>query len=472
MFKSLNGLLFGTWWQIRLVRLQTDNFRLLLRKKWTNDKLPFARWANSKWIRENHLGFRFPFETAAVNSIFRIQIKIIIKINNELSAEGSVDSGVPQGTVLEPCLFNIFINDIDDCAVGTTEIIKFEGIKEIKSEKDRTELQETLNNLVRWADRWGMSFNVGKCKVMHIRPNNPCHNYTMDDQQLQTTDEEKDVGVHVNKNLKPAGNCKKAAIKATVVLNPILRNFRYRDRHMYVGLYKQYVCPHLEFASPAWYPWTHEDIQKIEKVQKKALKLEIQEKRREAQDLAQVFKILKGKDKLNPDILFEKAGRRQNADLWHLVHRQARTDARLHSFSVRIVGNWNSIANKSKDVDNVKSVKKKLTWISDLACARRRPVMRNKMPSPRTGGLHYNSKNTGAQRGGRRPRDCPDIHLRRLHDAHRITRQVHQSKYIYAAVSIYVYGKRGFVFFSSQTINGNRRLLFQQTCPFILIGLQ
>jgi hypothetical protein len=91
------------------------------------------------------------------------------------------------------------------------------------------------------------------------------------------------------------------------------------------------------------------------------LKLEIQEKRREAQDLAQVFKILKGKDKLNPDILFEKAGRRQNADLWHLVHRQARTDARLHSFSVRIVGNWNSIANKSKDVDNVKSVKKKLT---------------------------------------------------------------------------------------------------------------
>jgi hypothetical protein len=200
------------------------------------------------------LGFRFPFETAAVNSIFRIQIKIIIKINNELSAEGSVDSGVPQGTVLEPCLFNIFINDIDDCAVGTTEIIKFEGIKEIKSEKDRTELQETLNNLVRWADRWGMSFNVGKCKVMHIRPNNPCHNYTMDDQQLQTTDEEKDVGVHVNKNLKPAGNCKKAAIKATVVLNPILRNFRYRDRHMYVGLYKQYVCPHLEFASPAWYP--------------------------------------------------------------------------------------------------------------------------------------------------------------------------------------------------------------------------
>jgi hypothetical protein len=57
----------------------------------------------------------------------------------------------------------------------------------MESKKERTKLKKTLNNLVRWADRWGMSFNVGKCKVMHIEPNDPCHNYTMNDQQLQTT---------------------------------------------------------------------------------------------------------------------------------------------------------------------------------------------------------------------------------------------------------------------------------------------
>jgi hypothetical protein len=93
--------------------------------------------------------------------------------------------------------------------------------------------------------------------------------------------------------------------------------------------------------------------------------LETLEKRRETRDMAQVYKILKGKDKPNPDIVFEKARNRlrtrQNADPWNLVHRQARRDVRLHSFSVRIVGSWNSIAKESKDVDNVKSFKKKLT---------------------------------------------------------------------------------------------------------------
>ncbi len=73
-------------------------------------------------------------------------------------------------------------------------------------------------------------------------------------------------------NLKPAGHCKKVAKKATMVLNQIPRNCHYRDRHKYVGLYKQYIRPHLEFASPAWSPWTQEDIQEVEKVQEKALR--------------------------------------------------------------------------------------------------------------------------------------------------------------------------------------------------------
>ncbi len=71
---------------------------------------------------------------------------------------------------------------------------------------------------------------------------------------------------------------------------------------------------------------------------------------------AQVFKVLKGKEKLNPDILLKKAGNRppgtrQNADPWNLVHRRARTYVRLHSFGVRVVGSWNNQQSSTKPIE-------------------------------------------------------------------------------------------------------------------------
>ncbi len=79
---------------------------------------------------------------------------------------------------------------------------------------------------------------------------------------------EKDVGVHISSNLKPTEQCKKAATKATQVLNQILWNFHYRDRIVFVGLYKKYVRTHLEFASPAWSLWMQSNISLIEKSRK------------------------------------------------------------------------------------------------------------------------------------------------------------------------------------------------------------
>ncbi len=87
---------------------------------------------------------------------------------------------------------------------------------------------------------------------MHVGGNNPEYNYTMRGVKLGKTDEEKDIGVTITKNLKPSVQCEKAAGRATSVLNQIRRNFHYRDRHNFVRLYKQYVRPHLEFASPSW----------------------------------------------------------------------------------------------------------------------------------------------------------------------------------------------------------------------------
>ncbi len=121
-------------------------------------------------------------------------------------------------------------------------------------EKDREELHEALDQLCIWVEKWGMVFNVGKCKVMHMGHHNPASNYTMNGQTLEETKEERDIGVVVSSNMKPTAQRLRAAKTAQTVLGQLSRAFHYRDRHLFMRLYKQYVRPHLEFSTQAWAP--------------------------------------------------------------------------------------------------------------------------------------------------------------------------------------------------------------------------
>jgi ribonucleases P/MRP protein subunit RPP40 len=183
-----------------------------------------------------------------------------------------VVSGVPQGSVLGPVLFLIFIRDLDRAVTGNVRIRKFVDDTKIANKiagaKDSAELQRALDNMMEWARKWGMEFNPQKCKVMQFGLRN-----AMGGHILAETNEEKDVGVTITSDLKTSAQCCRAAKTASTVLGQISRSFKYRARKNFPKLYMRYVRPHLEFSSIAWSPWLQKDIELLERVQKRALNM-------------------------------------------------------------------------------------------------------------------------------------------------------------------------------------------------------
>ena len=298
-------------------------------------------------------------------------------LNGVASEWTDVLSGVPQGSVLGPLAFIIYINDIDLVLVLITIMNKFADDTKIAntilSDADVQNLQQCLNRLVTWADTWGMSFNVDKCKVMHIGRNNPQANYMMSGVQLKETVSERDIGVKVHQSLRPSVQCTEASQRANAVLGQVTRAFHFRDRTTFLKLYKQYVRPHLEFAVPAWSPWTQGDRDTIEKVQRRAVRMvsglkagSYEEKlkeldmlslegRRTLYDMVQSFKIIRGFDDVKATTWFTLVGdtphlrlTRNTSDPLNIVRQNPRTEIRRSFFSNRVVDTWNSLPSDVK----------------------------------------------------------------------------------------------------------------------------
>ena len=129
-------------------------------------------------------------------------------------------SGVPQGSVLGQILFLIFINDLDSGVMSW--ILKFADdtkiYRKIGTSEDRQILQQDLDRLVRWADEWQMQFNEKKCKSMHIGKDNTHYSYTMNGHTIESTDQEKDLGVIISSDMKALGQCNYAYAKANKML--------------------------------------------------------------------------------------------------------------------------------------------------------------------------------------------------------------------------------------------------------------
>ena len=196
-------------------------------------------------------------------------------IDGEISNWKSVLSGVPQGSVLGPMLLLIYINDLEDDI--SSKVLKFaddtKEFSKVTNDTDKQSLQDDLDKLVKLSEKWQMLFNFGKCKCIHIGHGNMDEEYKMGDAVLGRTTQEKDLDITFSADMKVSEQCGIAASKGNQILGLIRRTVTYKEKQLIIPLYKTIVRPHLEYCIKAWRPYRKKDIDKLERIQRRATKI-------------------------------------------------------------------------------------------------------------------------------------------------------------------------------------------------------
>ena len=306
-----------------------------------------------------------------------------VAVNGEVSELKKMTSGIPQGSVLGPLLFVLYINDLPDLLQSQPYLFADDTkiFRIIKNHHDTQILQDDLDKLHEWSSTWLLRFHPQKCKCMRIgnssdEPNN--QQYKLDTHTLENTECEKDIGLLVDDALNFEKHLIAKVKKANSMLGLMRRIFQFMDKESFKPLYQSMVRVQLDYLSSVWAPYKKKDIELVEQVQRRATRqvpglsgLSYPERlkcldipslkyRRARGDMIEVYKIMQEISDPEATLNLPRSTGPTRGHNLKLFQQRASKDIRKHFFTNRVVKVWNSLPEDVVNAPSVNSFKNRL----------------------------------------------------------------------------------------------------------------
>ena len=297
------------------------------------------------------------------------KMSVIVKGCN--SKEEDVLSGVPQGSVLGPVLFLVYINHIASALLCKYKIFA-DDLKIymcLNSEANNCDapsiVQADISCLYSTAKSWGLTMNTNKCAVLHFQRRFHAADppaYLLDGGVIPNVPEQTDLGVLVDDELKFHNHCRNIARKAGGVAQNFLKSTICRSADFMLHILRTHIRPILEYASTVWHTGYHLDLKRLESVQRLWTRNILNLSDVEYEERLQTLNLFSVKGRLlRADLIkcwkiFHEKCVISPHDLWEVNHclrlrghkfkinvKRCQVDARSRFFSQRVVADWNSL---------------------------------------------------------------------------------------------------------------------------------
>ena len=309
-----------------------------------------------------------------------------VVVNGATSESMPVLSGVPQGSVLGPLLFLIYIDGITSIPISSyTKIVLYADdlllFRPISQQEDFTTLQRDIMAIEQWVLDNHLTFNTSKCSYMMLSrkrfPTTPLHPLMLSGLHLNEVECFKYLGVLLSSDLSWTPHITSVCSKAKKILGLLYRRFyNHAEGDTLKQLYLSLIRPHLEYACPVWDPHTMKDKVLLEDVQKFAFRMATKQWDSGYQDLLDIMNVLSLADRrlqLRLSLLYKivhgmcyfpsdifcprtNYSHRTNHSLV-IDQPYARTNAYFYSFVPHTISAWNSLHQQHVTAPSVSAFK-------------------------------------------------------------------------------------------------------------------